>query len=364
MIKLFTLLLSILSVSVLASNSSTVESGGWNDYHTWQGGNIGPLSGNNNVIVISSGDAVVLNNDIEFGNGCELDVAGSLVINGNLTALNNLVINVSGNLVINGSINVNNGGAISIFGNVAVSGNVVFNNNGTIDMNSGYLDIGGSLSGGTGGEISGTGVIDIAGSNTFDATPPAGVTVNSGLPVSLIDFSAECMNDVVALSWTTASETNSAYFILQRSSDIGLWENIAQMTAAGNSNTLQYYSFTDQLPLEGNSYYRLLQYDFDGKFEVFGPVSPDCMSNIISAQFYPNPVVESLVVSFPDEIPDNISVVMTDAKGSVVMRYDAAMNAVGNSSLTINVSHIPAGVYFLSVSADGFYQSSKILKIL
>ena len=61
-------------------------------------------------------------------------------------------------------------------------------------------------------------------------------------------------------------------------------------------------------------------------------------------------------------MPNNISVVVTDEKGSVVMRYGSGLNAAGNTSLTIDVSHIPAGLYFLSVSADGFYQSSKILK--
>jgi len=359
----FTSLLLIVAASLQAATFTTIASGNWDNTGVWQNGNIGPMNGNNNVIIISPGNYVILDNDIQFGNGCEFDVDGSLVINGNLTAMNTLVINVSGSLVINGSIEVMNGGEITIIGNVSVSGDVVFENNGTINMNSGFLDIGGNLGGGSGCEINGTGVIDVGGTNTFDSTPSASVTVNSGLPVSMIGFSARCDDAGVVLEWTTASETNSAYFLIQRSSDMGLWEDIAQVSAAGNSNILQNYSYTDQLPLEGNSYYRLIQYDYDGKFEMFGPVSPDCFDNKTSAEFYPNPFVESLVISFPDEIPDNVSVVMTDAKGSVVLQYLSESNAVGNTGLTLDVSQVPAGVYFISVSADGFYLSSKIQKV-
>jgi len=361
-IKLLTLFLAILSGPVLATTFITVNCGSWDDYHTWQGGNIGPLNGNSNVIVISACDAVILDNDIEFGNGCELNVAGCLVINGNLTAMNNLVINVSGSLTINGNINVKNDGELSVFGNVTVSGDVVFNNNGVIDMNSGYLDIGGNLSGGSGGNITGAGVIDIDGSNTFDITPPAGVTVNAGLPVSLIDFSAECVSDMVFLNWTTATEINSAYFLIQRSSDLSLWQDISQVSAAGNSNILLNYTHTDQQPLEGNNYYRIVQFDFDGGFEVFGPVSPDCSSGRMMTEIYPNPFTESLVISFQDIVMQSVMVILTDMKGRILLRYELSEDEVAQNMLTLHVNDIPAGIYFLTVSGDNFSESVKILK--
>lgn len=361
MSKIFTLILLFLAIAASADNFRTVSSGNWDDFTIWQDGNIAPLVGNNNVIIVSAGDNVVLNNNIVFGNGCELCVAGNLIINGDLTALNNLIINVSGSLIINGSINVNNGGEISIYGNVSVSDDVTFSNNGSINMNSGYLDIGGNLSGGSGGEITGNGVIDIGGSNTFDTTPPAGVNVNSGLPVSMVDFAAGCEGGEIIVYWSTASESNNAYFVVERSADLHFWEPLGVMPGAGNSNILLQYTYIDQQPLEGNNYYRIIQFDFDGQFEVFGPVSANSSNYRMKTEIFPNPFSESLVISFSDEIPTNAVLQIANTNGQVVLIRDTK-NDVFQNAWNLDVSDLPSGIYFLSVQADGFYQISKILK--
>ena len=50
------------------------------------------------------------------------------------------------------------------------------------------------------------------------------------------------------------------------------WKLIASKNAAGNSNTDTKYSYIDYTSKE-LTYYRLVQYDFDGKYEIFGPIS-------------------------------------------------------------------------------------------
>ncbi|MEK7225642.1 MAG: hypothetical protein AAB221_08160, partial [Bacteroidota bacterium] len=62
----------------------------------------------------------------------------------------------------------------------------------------------------------------------------------------------------------TVSEINNDYFTVQRSRDMENFENIATVKGSGNSNTPINYSSTDNNPLEGISYYRLKQTDFDG----------------------------------------------------------------------------------------------------
>jgi len=297
-----------------------------------------------------------------FGNSCQLYVKGSLVINGDLTAQNSLLISVTGSLEINGSLVVSNGGEISVFGNVIISGNVELSNNGTINMNSGFLDIGGNLSGGTGGEITGSGVIDIGGTNTLDATPSAGVTISAGLPVSLIEFYAQCENNHVVLNWTTASEINNHFFTLDRSSDMQQWSSVAQIPGGGNSNTLLNYSFTDLSPLTGESYYRLIQTDFNGMQEIYGPVSVNCSNDAAKVSVYPNPFIEKVVISFSDGVPENGRIILADSKGSVIYQFDYTSEDVTRSGFTIDMTAFRAGIYFLTISADGFYKSSKILK--
>ncbi|MPL94163.1 hypothetical protein SDC9_40311 [bioreactor metagenome] len=360
--KIFTIILIIFSVSASAGNFITITGGNWENSSVWYNDNIAPLSGNGNAIVISAGNNVVLNNNIVFGNTCVLNVAGNLVINGDMTAMNNLIIIVSGNLVINGKIEASNGGSITISGNVTVTGDVVFDNNGTINLGSGHLDVGGDLIGGSGCDITGTGVVDIGGTNTFDTTPSASVTVNSGLPVTLIGFSAEYNSGEVLVAWTTASETNNASFTIERSNDQRFWEEIATVPGAGNSNAVVNYSITDAEPLSGDNYYRLTQTDFDGTMEVFDPVYVSCSNTKIKTEVYPNPFVSSVVVDFPDEMPQKAVVVLMDMKGSVVLKHELNEGESAQKSATLDVSGTPAGIYFLTVSGNGFYETSKIVK--
>lgn len=87
------------------------------------------------------------------------------------------------------------------------------------------------------------------------------------LPIELLSFSAECSNQKIIISWITASEINNHFFTIERSAEGVNFQNIGTIAGAGNSNQNPYYTFEDSEPLEGISYYRLKQTDFDGKFE-------------------------------------------------------------------------------------------------
>ncbi|PLX01273.1 MAG: hypothetical protein C0594_13500, partial [Marinilabiliales bacterium] len=88
------------------------------------------------------------------------------------------------------------------------------------------------------------------------------------LPVELLSFNAVANNNKVDISWITASELNSDYFIVQRSKDLTHIDDIANVDAAGNSlSTLNYY-VEDNEPYQGISYYRLKEVDFDGTIQT------------------------------------------------------------------------------------------------
>ncbi len=109
-------------------------------------------------------------------------------------------------------------------------------------------------------------------------TPPANVgnvvwIECDVLPVELISFDARQNNNVVELFWTTASETNSFDFWIEKSKDGISWEYIGSVASAGFSNELKEYTFVDYGVSEGLWYYRLRQNDLDGSFEYFSPVA-------------------------------------------------------------------------------------------
>ncbi len=97
----------------------------------------------------------------------------------------------------------------------------------------------------------------------------------SALPVTLLYFEGEERNNSNVLEWSTASESISDYYDIEWSNDAYVWSSLGTVPAAGNSNMNLYYSFVDEQFLPLINYYRLVQYDWDGKFEVFGPIAID-----------------------------------------------------------------------------------------
>ncbi|MGV3631239.1 MAG: hypothetical protein ACO1O6_08535 [Bacteroidota bacterium] len=88
------------------------------------------------------------------------------------------------------------------------------------------------------------------------------------LPVDLGDFFAVNIENKNKLVWTTYSESNSDYFLVERSADGINWRNIAQVEAAHESNGYLTYNLLDESYETGMNYYRLSQFDLDGKKQL------------------------------------------------------------------------------------------------
>jgi hypothetical protein len=98
-----------------------------------------------------------------------------------------------------------------------------------------------------------------------------------GLPIELVSFDGENIENTNLLKWSTASEMSSDYFIIERSTtgEENNYKLIGSTGAAGNSNQLINYSFQDRTYTNTINYYRLKQYDIDGVYKIYGPISID-----------------------------------------------------------------------------------------
>ena len=95
------------------------------------------------------------------------------------------------------------------------------------------------------------------------------------LPVELTYFEGHEHEGCNHLEWSTESEYSTDYYDVEWSRDSYVWESIGIIPAAGNSNMTLYYNFVDEFPLPIINYYRLVQYDWDGMYEIFGPIAID-----------------------------------------------------------------------------------------
>jgi hypothetical protein len=86
------------------------------------------------------------------------------------------------------------------------------------------------------------------------------------LPVKLTDFSAAVVNNRVKLNWSTATEINSNYFIVEKkATGAAGWQAVAKLNAKGQSTDITNYTAFDDNPQSGTTEYRLAMVDVDGK---------------------------------------------------------------------------------------------------
>ncbi|MDP5170860.1 MAG: T9SS type A sorting domain-containing protein [Bacteroidia bacterium] len=172
----------------------------------------------------------------------------------------------------------------------------------------------------------------------------------SAFPVEWISFEATSATKGVDLSWATASESNSHYFGVERSSDKAAWTEIGQVEAAGFSTEESHYLFTDLLPTSGENFYRLRQVDFDGRMD-YSEVRSVWINE--SLRIYPNPVLETLNLELPT---GDWQATMFDQQG----RQVRSILHVGS---TIDMDRMPAGIYYLLLeNAQGQRLSERVVR--
>ena len=96
----------------------------------------------------------------------------------------------------------------------------------------------------------------------------------SPLPIELISFTGDLMdNNSVLLKWTTETETNNNYFLVEKSLDGINWSHVSKVQGAGNSLYRINYSTIDNSPIIGVNYYKLTQVDYNGQRESFNIIA-------------------------------------------------------------------------------------------
>ncbi len=182
------------------------------------------------------------------------------------------------------------------------------------------------------------------------------------LPIELISFTGRNEGDKNLLEWTTASEMNSDYFIIERDKGQGTgeWEEIGKAKGAGNASATRNYSFLDREPSAGINYYRLKQTDYDGKF-TYSNVVHITMKQFNSVTISPNPAKESLQITISGflNFKTEINVRIYDVLGREVYNYQFLDP---KSLLNLDVNALSKGMYFLKIANDGEQAQIKFVK--
>ena len=189
--------------------------------------------------------------------------------------------------------------------------------------------------------------------STSTRSGPANVTP---LPIELISFTGTLDSRAIAtLRWSTATESNTAYFSIERSTDgIGFAE-VSRVAAAGNSTQQLTYSSIDPQPLIKVTYYRLKQVDRDGTPHYSTAIALTPLSDLTrQVAVYPNPGTHSsmnlLVQGYEKEV---LTLRITDTLGQLIVTQTFQPAVAAYSAILPLPSNLAAGTYIFTLAGTG-----------
>lgn len=131
--------------------------------------------------------------------------------------------------------------------------------------------------------------------NSFSDLSIGSQTNVNALPVKWLHIYASKSSEISnKIDWSTASELNNAYFIVQVSEDGLSFTDRGKVSAGKYPNKIQHYSFLDERDIQtGSVFYRIKQVDFDGTetYSKIVQLKEDNLSNE-TEMLMSNPVME------------------------------------------------------------------------
>jgi hypothetical protein len=185
-------------------------------------------------------------------------------------------------------------------------------------------------------------------------------TVNT-LPVNLTKFNAEAVNNTsVKIEWTSENEINMSGYEVQRSANSYSWETIG-VVSARNISGGQAYTYWDNDPLKGKSYYRLKMIEKNNASRFSQVAQVMIKVDQIMIVVYPNPVNEQSIMRIISEQYLESVVKIYAANGTELSTKKLMINP-GENKIPLETSKLPAGVYTIRVETPLDVKTARFIK--
>lgn len=174
-----------------------------------------------------------------------------------------------------------------------------------------------------------------------------GISGFTTLPVNLIAFNAQLINNKPELKWISASEVQFKEYQVERSVDGVQFAKIGVVAAQGATSEVT-YMFIDQHAAVGKFYYRLKMLDNDGQFKYSGIRTVIIKEATVLTEILPNPFSEKISVRVNNfETGKKYQASIVDAKGVVVKKINLL-----NANSEIATDKLTQGSYFIIVANE------------
>lgn len=177
------------------------------------------------------------------------------------------------------------------------------------------------------------------------------------LPIELLKFDVENLENKIAINWSTASEQNTDYFLVERSVDGIEWKIVTKEKAAENSSHTLYYEVSDETPVFGMSYYRLRMVEKNLAESYSDIKSVERIKKESRMVVFPNPSHGEITIECDSY---TISYEVFDLKGK---KISPNIHKNLQNKISLDFSNCDKGVYFINVHTpeDNQYVQNKVI---
>ena len=184
------------------------------------------------------------------------------------------------------------------------------------------------------------------------------------LPVSWVDIKVTDEKEGHKVDWAVEQEVNVEEYEVQRSlNGFSDFQTVSkERISANNVVARSTYSYMDTDDLIGGTYYyRIKQYDFDGKFN-FSPRVSIRKESTLETRMYPNPTTSFTNIDYLAENDGNLKVTVYDITGKEVMTQSSEVEE-GSGQFFLDISKLPEGAYNCTIELNNAVSTKRLIKI-
>ena len=164
------------------------------------------------------------------------------------------------------------------------------------------------------------------------------------LPVGLTQYNVTPLAQAAQIKFTTESELNNDFFVVERASSNMQFIAIAKLKGAGNSIHINQYSYLDKKLKKGTYYYRVKQQDYDGTY-TYSPVKSVSIKYVLVNRFsfYPNPANQQVTFVTKNRFQHQ-PILLFSATGVLINTIETSSH---QQQIRFSVSHLNPGLYYV-----------------
>jgi hypothetical protein len=185
----------------------------------------------------------------------------------------------------------------------------------------------------------------------------------SVVPVELHSLKGQAHDKFNTITWSTASEINNDYQMVQTSADGRTnWQEVGKVQAS-NTSAVSNYVIRDYTP-RMQSYYRVKSVDYDGYTAYSNIVMverSDFSVKGISSIVSPNPFSDKFEVSIQSDAERTVRLSLLDIQGRVIINQNMTLvNGINKNIITMD--QYETGIYLLRIATNDNEEVIKLVK--